>query len=309
MKQIIIIGSGPAGWTAAVYAARAGYTPIVITGLQEGGQLMTTTDIENWPGGEEGMQAPMLMANMQEHAVRYGTQVVNDIVVNITPIQDKFLLVGDTGNKYWADAVIIATGSSAKYLGLEAEERFQGRGVSACATCDGFFYRKKAVAVVGGGNTAVEEALYLSKIAREVTLVVRGNKLRAEKILQDRIQSTPNIAVSYETVVKDIYGDEMGVTSLLVGNPNTDVDDLEVTVDGVFIAIGHKPNTDFLTGWVAVDDHGYIVLDKTSPYETATSMSGIFAAGDVADSIYRQAITSAGSGCKAALDVVKYLES
>jgi thioredoxin reductase (NADPH) len=308
--RLLILGSGPAGWTAAVYAARANLKPVVVTGLQQGGQLMTTTDVDNWPGDAHGLQGPELMARMQAHAERFDTEVVFDHVHSADLQQRPFRLRGDNG-EYTADALVIATGATAKYLGLESEERYKGRGVSACATCDGFFYKDQDVAVVGGGNTAVEEALYLSNIARKVWLVHRRDTLRAEKIMQDklfaRIQAG-RIEPVWHHVVDEVLGDDAGVTGLRLKSVQ-DGTAREIAVHGLFVAIGHTPNTGLFEGQLAMHN-GYIeIRSGLSGGATATSVPGVFAAGDVADQHYRQAITSAGFGCMAALDAEKFLEA
>ena len=306
--RLIILGSGPAGYTAAIYAARANLNPIVITGIQQGGQLTTTTDVENWPGGIAGLQGPDLMTDMQQHAERFNTQIIFDHITEVALNHRPFMLSGD--NTYSCDALIIATGASAQYLGLESEQQFMGRGISACATCDGFFYRDKKVAVIGGGNTAVEEALYLSNICSEVVLVHRRNSLRAEKILQDRLfekAKNGNISLVWDHTLNEVLGDETGVTGMRI--KHTDTEKI-TTVDlrGIFVAIGHKPNTDLLNGQVDMRDGYIVVKGGFQGNATVTSIPGVFAAGDVADHIYRQAITSAGSGCMAALDAEKYLD-
>jgi thioredoxin reductase (NADPH) len=307
-SPLLILGSGPAGYAAAVYAARANRTPLLITGLEQGGQLMTTTDVDNWPGDVEHLQGPALMDRMRRHAERFNTQIVFDHI-NRVELQRPFRLHGDNG-EYTCDALIVATGASAKYLGLPSEEAFRGKGVSACATCDGFFYRGKRVAVVGGGNTAVEEALYLTNIASHVTLVHRRDKLRAEKILQDRLfalEISGKVSIVWNHAVDEILGDETGVTGVrlraLHGNALCDL-----KLDGVFIAVGHQPNTQLFEKQLEMRG-GYIVVKGGSDGDaTATSVAGVFAAGDVADHVYRQAVTSAGTGCMAALDADKYLE-
>ncbi|WP_432473814.1 thioredoxin-disulfide reductase [Amphritea sp. HPY] len=306
---LIILGSGPAGYTAAVYAARANLKPIVITGMQAGGQLTTTTDVDNWPGDVDGVQGPELMQRMQAHAERFDTQVIFDHI-NETDLQNRpFRLKGDMG-EYTCDSLIIATGASAQYLGLESEETFMGKGVSACATCDGFFYRGQKVAVIGGGNTAVEEALYLSNIAAEVTLIHRRDSLRSEKILQDKIlerAENGNINILWNHQLDEVLGDEMGVTGIRVRSTTSD-ETQELDLQGVFIAIGHKPNTDIFTGQLDMKD-GYLKIKSgIEGNATQTSVEGVFAAGDVADHVYRQAVTSAGFGCMAALDAERYLD-
>jgi len=307
-SRLIILGSGPAGYSAAVYAARANRRPLLITGLEQGGQLMTTTDVDNWPGDVEGLQGPALMERMRQHAERFNTDIVNDQINRADLNQRPFLLDGDAGS-YSCDALIIATGASARYLGLPSEEQFRGKGVSACATCDGFFYRGKPVAVVGGGNTAVEEALYLCNIASHVTLIHRRDTLRAEKILQDRLFSfarAGKVALCWNHTVQEILGDDAGVTGVRIRDPAGQSKDL--AVHGVFIAVGHQPNTQLFTDQLAMQG-GYIqVRSGTAGNATATSIDGVFAAGDVADHVYRQAVTSAGTGCMAALDADKYLE-
>lgn len=304
--QLIILGSGPAGWTAAVYAARAGLSPVVITGTQVGGQLTTTTEVENWPGGVADLQGPQLMMDMQAHAERFDTEVINDHIHTANLQQKPFELIGDQGT-YTCDALIISTGASAQYLGLESEEAFKGRGVSACATCDGFFYRGRSVAVVGGGNTAVEEALYLANLADSVKLIHRRDSLRAEKILQDRLHAKDNIEVIWNHQLDEVMGDDAGVTGLRLKSTQDD-STKEIDVHGVFIAIGHKPNTDLFAGQLEMNGGYLIVRSGLDGFATETSVPGVFAAGDVADHIYRQAITSAGFGCMAALDAERYLD-
>jgi thioredoxin reductase (NADPH) len=304
--QLIILGSGPAGWTAAVYAARAGLSPVVITGTQVGGQLTTTTEVENWPGGVADLQGPQLMMDMQEHAERFDTEVINDHIHTANLKTKPFELVGDQGT-YTCDALIISTGASAQYLGLESEEAFKGRGVSACATCDGFFYRGRSVAVVGGGNTAVEEALYLANLADSVKLIHRRDSLRAEKILQDRLLAKENIEVIWNHQLQEVVGDDAGVTGLKLKSTQDD-STRDINVHGVFIAIGHKPNTDLFADQLDMNGGYLIVRSGLNGFATETSVPGVFAAGDVADHIYRQAITSAGFGCMAALDAERYLD-
>jgi len=309
-SRLIILGSGPAGYSAAVYAARANRAPLLITGMAPGGQLMTTTDVDNWPGDVEGLQGPALMERMRRHAERFATEIVNDHLVSVDLAARPLTLVGEAG-RYSCDALIIATGASARYLGLPSEERFRGRGVSACATCDGFFFRDQRVAVVGGGNTAVEEALYLSHIARHVTLVHRRDKLRAEKILQDRLfreVKAGKLSVIWNHTVDEVLGDAQGVSGVrLRALPGEATRTLEVT--GLFVAIGHTPNTALFEGQLAMRG-GYITVQSGLDGDaTATSVPGVFAAGDVADHVYRQAVTSAGSGCMAALDADRYLET
>ena len=309
-SRLIILGSGPAGYSAAVYAARAYRKPLLNTGVEQGGQLMTTTDVDNWPGDVEGLQGPALMERMKRHAERFATEIVVDHVQSVDLSVRPFLLRGDIGH-YSCDALIIATGATAKYLGLPSEEKFRGRGVSACATCDGFFFRGHRVAVIGGGNTAVEEALYLSHIAQHVTLVHRRDKLRAEKILQDRLfreAHAGKISVIWNHTVDEILGDaERGVTSVRLRSLSGDAP-RELAVTGLFVAIGHTPNTGLFAGQLAMRDGYLIVRTGLDGDATATSVPGVFAAGDVADHIYRQAITSAGAGCMAALDADRYLE-
>lgn len=307
-RRLVILGSGPAGWTAAVYAARANLAPCVITGVETGGQLTTTTDVDNWPGGPEGLQGPGLMIDMQAHAERFDTEVVYDHITETNLAQRPFRLIGDNA-VYTCDALIIATGASAKYLGLDSEEAFKGKGVSACATCDGFFYRSKPVAVVGGGNTAVEEALYLANIASKVYLVHRREGLRAEKILQDRLfarAEAGDVELVWNHTLEEVLGNEMGVTGARLAA--RDGSARELAVDGVFIAIGHHPNTDIFTGQLDMKDGWISTQSGLDGSATATSVPGVFAAGDVADHVYRQAITSAGFGCMAALDAEKFLD-
>ena len=306
--KLIILGSGPAGYSAAIYAARANLNPVVITGMQQGGQLTTTTEVDNWPGDVEGLQGPDLMVRMQQHAERFNTEIIFDHIESVDLSQRPFLLNGS--NSYSCDALIIATGASAQYLGLPSEEAYMGQGVSACATCDGFFYRDQKVAVIGGGNTAVEEALYLSNICSEVTLVHRRDALRSEKILQDKIlerAKNGNVNILWNHTLDEVLGDDSGVTGLRL-NSTQDDSSQEIDVSGVFIAIGHKPNTDIFTGQLAMNN-GYITINSgLNGNATATSVPGVFAAGDVADQVYRQAVTSAGAGCMAALDAEKYLD-
>jgi thioredoxin reductase (NADPH) len=308
-SRLIILGSGPAGYTAAIYAARANLRPTLITGLAQGGQLMTTTDVDNWPGDVEGLQGPRLMERMAEHAERFHTQMVFDHIHSTDLSQRPFRLKGDAG-EYTCDALVIATGATAKYLGIRSEEHYKGRGVSACATCDGFFFRDQDVAVIGGGNTAVEEALYLSNICRKVVLVHRRDRLRAEKIMQDKLfekERAGRIEVVWNHAVDEILGDDSGVTGVRLRN--TGDDSLhEFAVSGVFIAIGHTPNTSIFEGQLAMRN-GYITIRTgLEGGATATSVPGVFAAGDVADQVYRQAVTSAGFGCMAALDAEKFLD-
>ncbi|EJC6857198.1 thioredoxin-disulfide reductase [Vibrio parahaemolyticus] len=308
--KLLILGSGPAGYTAAVYAARANLNPVLVTGMQQGGQLTTTTEVENWPGDAEGLTGPALMERMKEHAERFETEIVFDHINEVELSQRPFRLKGDSG-EYTCDALIISTGASAKYLGLESEEAFKGRGVSACATCDGFFYRNQKVAVVGGGNTAVEEALYLSNIASEVHLIHRRDSFRAEKILINRLMDkveNGNIILHTERTLDEVLGDDMGVTGVRIKDVNTGTtEDLEVM--GAFIAIGHQPNTQIFEGQLEMKD-GYIVVKSgLEGNATQTSIEGVFAAGDVMDHNYRQAITSAGTGCMAALDAERFLDA
>ena len=307
--RLIILGSGPAGYTAAVYAARANLNPVVITGMVQGGQLTTTTDVDNWPGDVEGLQGPALMERMKEHAERFEAKILFDHINKTDLSKRPFTLTGDS-TTYTCDALIIATGASAQYLGLPSEEAFMGKGVSACATCDGFFYRNKPVAVIGGGNTAVEEALYLSNIASHVTLVHRRNSLRAEKILQDKLfekQKAGLITIEWDHNLDEVLGDPMGVTGMRITHTETKAPK-EIKVDGVFIAIGHKPNSDIFEGQLDMHD-GYVVINSgIRGNATQASVEGVFAAGDIADHVYRQAITSAGFGCMAALDAEKFLD-
>ncbi|MGD0961307.1 MAG: thioredoxin-disulfide reductase [Methylomonas sp.] len=307
--QLLILGSGPAGYTAAVYAARANLKPVMITGIQQGGQLTTTTDVDNWPGDAEGVQGPELMERMRLHAERFATEIIFDHIHTSDLSKRPFTLTGDAG-VYTCDALIIATGASAKYLGLPSEEAYKGRGVSACATCDGFFYRNKPVAVIGGGNTAVEEALYLANIASEVTIVHRRDKFRSEKILSDKLLEkarTGNVKIEWNHHLEEVLGDDTGVTGVRVKSA-LDGSSRDLDVHGVFIAIGHTPNTDIFAGQLTME-HGYIVVNSgIRGNATATSVPGVFAAGDVMDSVYKQAITSAGSGCMAALDAEKFLD-
>ena len=309
-SRLIILGSGPAGYSAAVYAARANRNPLLLTGLEQGGQLMTTTDVDNWPGDVEGLQGPALMERMKHHAERFNTQIVNDHIHTADLKSRPFRLVGDSGT-YSCDALIVATGATAKYLGLPSEEKHRGRGVSACATCDGFFFRGQRVAVVGGGNTAVEEALYLSHITEHVTLIHRRDRLRAEKIMQDRLfreVEAGKMSVIWNHTIDEVLGDTSGVTGVRIraaeGNATR-----ELAVTGLFIAIGHTPNTSLFHGQLTMHEGGYLAIKSgTEGDATATSIAGVFAAGDVADHVYRQAISSAGAGCMAALDADRYLE-
>jgi thioredoxin reductase (NADPH) len=307
--RLLVLGSGPAGYTAAVYAARANLAPVLITGLEQGGQLTTTTDVDNWPGDDAGVQGPELMERMKRHAERFDTEIIFDHVNKVDLSSRPFTLAGDSGT-YTCDALVIATGASAMYLGLPSEEAFKGKGVSACATCDGFFYRKQKVAVIGGGNTAVEEALYLSNIAEHVTLVHRRDKLRAEKILQDQLfarEKEGRITIEWDHVLDEVLGDDSGVTGMRIKHVKSG-NARDIDLMGVFIAIGHKPNTGIFEGQLDMSN-GYIkVQSGTSGNATATSVPGVFAAGDVMDHVYRQAVTSAGTGCMAALDAERFLE-
>jgi thioredoxin reductase (NADPH) len=309
--RVVILGSGPAGYSAAVYAARANLNPVIITGIEQGGQLMTTTDVDNWPGDVEGLQGPQLMDRMLKHAERFKTEVINDHIHTADVSERPFRLDGDYGS-YTCDALIIATGATAMYLGLPSEEAYKGRGVSACATCDGFFFRDKDVAVVGGGNTAVEEALYLSNIASKVTLVHRRDALRAEKILQDRLfekVEEGKVDIQWDNVVDEVLGDDMGVTGLRIRSTKDESQTTDIDLAGIFIAIGHSPNTGLFDGQLDMKN-GYITIKSgISGDATATSVAGVFAAGDVADQVYRQAVTSASAGCMAALDADKFLEA
>ncbi len=309
--RLLVLGSGPAGYTAAIYAARANLEPVLITGMEQGGQLTTTTEVDNWPGDADGVQGPELMERMRKHAERFHTEIIVDYISEVALSESPFSLTGDSGAVYTCDALIIATGASAMYLGLDSEEAFKGRGVSACATCDGFFYKGQDVAVVGGGSTAVEEALYLSNIARHVTVVHRRDALRAEKILADQLMEKAaggNVTMEWNQVVDEVLGDESGVTGLRLRSTK-DESTKEISVHGVFIAIGHRPNTRMFEGQLEMD-HGYIRTEKGGGANaSATSVPGVFAAGDVADPVYRQAITSAGAGCMAALDAERYLDN
>jgi thioredoxin reductase (NADPH) len=308
-SRLIILGSGPAGYSAAVYAARANRRPLLITGLQPGGQLMTTTEVDNWPGDVEGLLGPDLMDRMRRHALRFGVEMVADQITGVDLSSRPFRLTGEEG-QYSCDALIIATGASARYLGLESETKFRGRGVSACATCDGFFYRDQAVAVVGGGNTAVEEAIYLANLASHVTLIHRRDKLRAEAILQDRLKALADrgkVSFLWNHEVAEVLGNEQGVTGVrarATGNGAT----RDLAVTGLFIAVGHTPNTELFTGQLEMKNGYIVVRTGLAGDATATSVPGVFAAGDVADHVYRQAVTSAGTGCMAALDADRYLE-
>ena len=303
--RLLILGSGPAGLTAAIYAARAGLSPVLVHGLQPGGQMTITTDVENYPGFADVIQGPWLMEQMQKQAEQVGTEFINDIITDVDVSRRPFILKGDSGETYEAEAMVIATGAQAKWLGLPSEEKFQGFGVSACATCDGFFYRNKDVLVVGGGNTAVEEALYLSGLAKKVTLVHRRDELRAEKILQKRLFNKENVEVVWDHNLDEILGDEepLGVTGARLKHAKTG-ETRDINVDGVFIAIGHKPSTELFNDKLAMNSSGYL---DTAPDSTATAIKGVFAAGDVTDDIYRQAVTAAGMGCMAALEAEKLL--
>jgi thioredoxin reductase (NADPH) len=308
--RLLILGSGPAGYTAAVYAARANLNPVMITGMEPGGQLTTTTEVDNWPGDFAGVQGPELMDRMRQHAERFATEIIIDHIHQVDLSQRPFKLTGDSGY-YSCDALIIATGATAKYLGLDSEEAFQGRGVSACATCDGFFYKNKPVAVIGGGNTAVEEALYLANIASEVTVVHRRNQFRAEKILANQLiekNTQGNVTIKWNHQLDEVLGDELGVTGIRIRSTENNITE-EITLHGVFIAIGHTPNTGIFEGQLEMEN-GYIKVNSgVKGNATATSIDGVFAAGDVMDSVYKQAITSSGSGCMAALDAEKYLDA
>lgn len=307
--RLLILGSGPAGYTAAVYAARANLNPVLITGMEQGGQLTTTTDVDNWPGDNDGVQGPELMERMRKHAERFETEIIFDHIHTADLSARPFKLTGDSGS-YTCDALIIATGASARYLGLDSEEAYKGKGVSACATCDGFFYRNKPVAVIGGGNTAVEEALYLANIASHVTIVHRRDKFRSEKILSAKLidkAENGNVTIEWNHVLDEVLGDDMGVTGIRIQNTKDD-SNKELDVHGVFIAIGHTPNTEMFIGQLEMK-RGYIVVNSgISGNATVTSIPGVFAAGDVMDSVYKQAVTSAGAGCMAALDAEKYLD-
>lgn len=308
--KLIIIGSGPAGYSAAVYAARANLNPVIISGFEKGGQLMTTTDVDNWPGDIEGLQGPALMERMEKHAQRFDTKIIYDQITSVDFSKRPFTLIGEEAT-YTCDSVIIATGASAKYLGMESETKYRNRGVSACATCDGFFFQGQNVAIVGGGNTAMEEALYMTNIAKHVTVIHRRDKFRGEKILADKLisKTSSNVTIEWNHVTEEILGDDKGVTGIRIKNVETGVSK-EIPLQAVFIAIGHQPNTQIFSGHLDMTEAGYInVKSGTHGNATATSVSGVFAAGDVADSIYRQAVTSAGSGCMAALDAEKFLDS
>ncbi|MGI9204385.1 MAG: thioredoxin-disulfide reductase [Woeseiaceae bacterium] len=309
--RVLILGSGPAGYAAGVYAARANLKPVIVTGIEQGGQLMTTTDVDNWPGDVEGLQGPELMERMKKHVERYNVEIVNDHINKADLSARPFTLTGDYGT-YTCDALIIATGATAKYLGLPSEEAFKGRGVSACATCDGFFYRDKDVAVIGGGNTAVEEALYLSNIASKVSLVHRRDALRSEKILQDHLfqkESEGKVEILWDHVVDEVLGDDAGVNGLRIRSTKDEAKTVDVDLAGVFIAIGHSPNTGLFAEQLDMKNGYIIVKTGLAGDATSTSLPGVFAAGDVADQVYRQAITSAGAGCMAALDAEKFLDA
>lgn len=308
--KLLILGSGPAGYTAAVYAARANLDPVLVTGMEQGGQLTTTTDVDNWPGDDAGVQGPELMERMRKHAERFATEIIFDHITVADLSRRPFRLTGDS-REYTCDALIVATGASARYLGLPSEEAFKGKGVSACATCDGFFYRNQKVAVIGGGNTAVEEALYLANIASHVTLVHRRDALRAEKILQQRLfdkEKEGKVTIAWDHVLDEVLGDASGVTGMRIRNVKTDATQ-DIDLMGVFIAIGHSPNTAIFEGQLEMKGGYIVVRSGITGNATATSVEGVFAAGDVMDSVYRQAVTSAGSGCMAALDAEKYLDA
>jgi len=303
--KILILGSGPAGLTAGIYAARANLNPVMVSGLQTGGQMTITTDVENYPGFAETIQGPWLMEEMQSQASKVGTVIISDLIVSVDFSKRPFLCTGDSGTIYSGDTIIVSTGATARWLGLDSEENFKGFGVSACATCDGFFYRGKNVCVIGGGNTAVEEAIYLTNHAKEVTLIHRRDELRAEKILQDRLMVNPKISMIWDSVLQEVIGDSdpLGVTGARIGNVKTGEESV-LDVDGVFIAIGHSPNTDYFKGILDMDDEGYLITQADS---TATNIPGVFAAGDVQDKIFRQAVTAAGTGCMAAIEAEKFL--
>ncbi len=306
-SRLLILGSGPAGYTAAIYAARANLHPVLIQGMEPGGQLMTTTDVDNWPGAADGVMGPDLMAELEKQARRFDTEIVFDHIQEADLQQRPFRLRGDQVT-YTCDALILATGASAKYLGLESETQLRGKGVSACATCDGFFYRNQDVAVVGGGNTAVEEALYLSNIVKTVTVVHRRDKFRAEKILQDKLFAKENVKILWNHAVEEVLGDKSGVTGLRLRS-TTDDNTQDIALTGVFIAIGHQPNTQLFQGQLEMDETGYLITKGgREGFATMTSLEGVFAAGDVQDHVYRQAVTSAGTGCMAALDAERWLE-
>ncbi|CAE6706477.1 MULTISPECIES: thioredoxin-disulfide reductase [Paraburkholderia] len=308
--KVLILGSGPAGYTAAVYAARANLSPVLVTGLAQGGQLMTTTDVENWPADANGVQGPELMGRFLEHAERFNTEIIFDHIHTAKLDEKPIRLIGDSG-EYTCDSLIISTGASAQYLGLPSEELFMGKGVSACATCDGFFYKQQHVAVIGGGNTAVEEALYLSGIAKKVTVIHRRDKFRAEPILIDRLLAKEKeglVEIKWNSTLDEVTGDQSGVTGLRIKNTQTG-DTTDIALQGIFVAIGHKPNTDIFAGQVEMKNGYIITKGGLNGFATATSVPGVFAAGDVQDHVYRQAITSAGTGCMAALDAQRYLET
>ncbi|REE19967.1 thioredoxin reductase (NADPH) [Paraburkholderia sp. BL27I4N3] len=308
--KVLILGSGPAGYTAAVYAARANLAPVLVTGLAQGGQLMTTTDVENWPADPNGVQGPELMGRFLEHAERFNTEIIFDHIHTAKLDEKPIRLIGDSG-EYTCDSLIISTGASAQYLGLPSEEAFMGKGVSACATCDGFFYKQQHVAVIGGGNTAVEEALYLSGIARKVTVIHRRDKFRAEPILIDRLLAKEKeglVEIKWDSTLDEVTGDQSGVTGLRIKNTKTGATE-DIALQGLFVAIGHKPNTDIFAGQLEMKNGYIITKGGLNGFATATSVPGVFAAGDVQDHVYRQAITSAGTGCMAALDAQRYLET
>ena len=311
--RLLILGAGPAGYSAAVYAARANLKPVLITGAEPGGQMMTTTDVDNWPGDSEGLLGPVLMERMLQHAQRFKTEIIYDRIDKSDLSKKPFQLFGDNVT-YTTDALIIATGSTARYLGLKSEEKYKGKGVSACATCDGFFYKNQDVVVIGGGNVAVEEALYLSNIAKSVILIHRRDALRAEKMLQmrlfDKTKANSNISIIWDHVLEEVMGNDNGVTQIRVRSTVDEKKKQVLNISGVFIAIGHDPNTDIFKNQISLDDSNYIICDKQHPkFSTQTDIEGVFAAGDVSDPIYRQAVTSAGSGCMAALDAEKYLDA
>ena len=302
-SKVLIIGSGAAGYTAAIYTARAGLKPLLVTGMEPGGQMTITTDVENYPGFADVIQGPWLMEQMRDQALNVGTRMENDLITEVDFSRRPFVAKGDSGSVYTGDTVVIATGAKARWLGLESEKKFNGKGVSACATCDGFFYKNKDVAVVGGGNTAVEEALFLTNFCKSVTLIHRRDELRAEKIMQDRLFASEKVTIKWDNTVEEILGDEMGVTGVRLKNTQNDSTS-EIDVHGVFIAIGHDPATSVFQEKVKMDDEGYII---TAPDSTATNIPGVFAAGDVKDKVYRQAVTAAGMGCMAALEADKFL--
>ena len=309
-SKLLILGSGPAGYTAAVYAARANLKPVLITGLAQGGQLMTTTEVDNWPADADGVQGPDLMARFEKHAARFGTEIIFDHIHTAKLTEKPMRLVGDSG-EYTCDALIVATGASAQYLGLPSEQAFSGKGVSACATCDGFFYKNQAVAVIGGGNTAVEEALYLANIASHVTIVHRRDKFRAEKIMQDKLfekEKAGKVTIKWDSVLDEVLGDKSGVTGMRIRNVKSGAAE-DIALMGVFIAIGHKPNTDLFVDQLAMENGYLVTRGGREGGATATSIPGVFAAGDVQDHVYKQAITSAATGCQAALDAEKYLDN